>query len=232
MLRRCRVVELLLPPSLCRQCSSSSVVRSTDRVFSRLLVRSLPLLFSSAAMSTEQSDGAVVQPSSAASPIDSATADASSYEQTLVQYIVMRSDLVKQHKWNVGGLIANGSHACVSVLADSWEDADVQRYVTASAGTQMHKVVLAARDEKELTDTASLLRQHSIVHKVWVSAPTAASHAWLLVYRSQHSPRCVARPLCCGCQIEQPEQLPSCLATRPYRRHVLQPILRHLKLFR
>ena len=121
------------------------------------------------------------------------------HEQTLVQYIVMRSDLVKQHKWNAGGLIANGSHAAVAVIAEHWQDAEVQQYVTGADGKQMHTVVLQAGDEKELLDTAALLKDADIVHRVWV---------------------------------EHPDMLPSCLATRPYRREHIQPHLRHLKLFR
>ena len=121
------------------------------------------------------------------------------HEQTLVQYIVMRSDLVKQHKWNAGGLIANGSHAAVAAIADSWHDSDVQQYVTGAHGKQMHTVVLQAGDEKELLDTAALLKQNDVAHRVW---------------------------------IEQPDRLPSCLATRPYQRQRIQPLLRHLKLFR
>ena len=105
-----------------------------------------------------------------ASSSDSATSAMSpAHEQTLVQYIVMRSDLSKAHKWNAGGLIANGSHASVAVIAEHWQDADVQQYVTGAGGKQMHTVVLAAKDEQELMDTASLLQKNSIAHKLWVS---------------------------------------------------------------
>ena len=123
----------------------------------------------------------------------------------LVQYVVMRSDLVKSLKWNVGGLIANGSHACLSVIAEHLHDDDVRLYLGLStppegeAAVQMHAVVLAVRDEEELQSTAELLRRHSIAHRLWVEAP---------------------------------ERVPSCLATRPYQRSIVQPLLRHLKLFR
>ena len=154
------------------------------------------------------------------------------HEQTLVQYIVVRSDLVKQHKWNVGGLIANGSHAAVAVIAERWQDAEVQQYVTAADGKQMHTVVLAANDEKELMDTAGMLHKNSIVHRVWVSRPS--THAAALTRCASPpgrlSPQCLCRAACC--QVEQPDQLSSCLATRPYHRHIVQPLLRHLKLFR
>jgi peptidyl-tRNA hydrolase len=127
----------------------------------------------------------------------------SAYDLTLVQYVVMRSDLIKQFKWNIGGLIANGSHACISVISEHLEDEEVRRYIglipTDPPQPQMHKVVLSVKDETELNETAELLTKNAIVHRVWMEAP---------------------------------EQFPSCLATRPYQRHILQPLLRHLKLFR
>ena len=197
-------------------------------------------------MSSKKSDDASAPSNSAASADPSSTADAASpaHEQTLVQYIIMRSDLVKQHKWNVGGLIANGSHAAVAVIAEQWQDKDVQQYVTGADGKQMHTVVLAANDEKELMDTAGLLQENKIVHKVWVSSrATLRRHIALLSARQVSallscSPVAdcarfdVLSPCVLWRQMEQPDQLPSCLATRPYHRHILQPILRHLKLFR
>ena len=111
------------------------------------------------------------EPADSADPTSTAHAPSPAHEQTLVQYIVMRSDLVKQHKWNAGGLIANGSHAAVAIIAERWQDDEVQQYVRGADGKQMHTVVLAASDEKELMDTAGLLQQNSIVHKVWVNQP-------------------------------------------------------------
>ena len=138
-----------------------------------------------------------------APPSEPPSSSSSTADSILVQYVVMRSDLIKAFKWNIGGLIANGCHASIAVIADHLDDADVRAYIGRAEDegqrTQMHKVVLAVKDEAELMETASLLTRHSIVHRVWVEAP---------------------------------EQLPSCLATRPYQRSVVQPLLRHLKLFR
>ena len=126
----------------------------------------------------------------------------SASDETLVQYVVMRSDLIKQHRWNVGALIANGSHACISVIAAHWQDEAVQRYVTSgnkNGAPQMHKVVLSVKDENELTDTAQILSHHRIVHQIWT---------------------------------EQPEAIQACLAVKPYPRSIIAPLLKHLKLFR
>lgn len=95
----------------------------------------------------------------------------SAYDDTLVMYVVMRSDLIKSHRWNVGGLISNGSHACLAVIMSNLADADVQRYTAPDAADQMHKVVLAAKDQRELEDTAELLHKQGMVHKLWVEQP-------------------------------------------------------------
>ena len=86
-------------------------------------------------------------------------------------YVVMRSDLVKSHKWNVGGLISNGAHACMAVVMAHRNDPDVERYTSPDAETQMHKVVLAAKDEGELVETSKMLERHGMAHKVWVEQP-------------------------------------------------------------
>jgi len=116
-----------------------------------------------------------------------------------VQYVVMRSDLVKQKKWNVGGLIGNGAHACVSAIVQYMGDGDVAAYTAPDALPNMHKVVLSVPDEAELNATADMLQRSGFKHVLWR---------------------------------EQPENYCSCLALKPYRRSVVQPLLRHLKLFR
>ncbi len=79
------------------------------------------------------------------------------------------------------------------------QDPDVVSYVSPVASTQMHKVVLSAKDLGELDSTAELLTKSSIKHHLWT---------------------------------EQPENLRACIAVKPYPRSVIQPLLRHLKLFR
>ena len=123
-------------------------------------------------------------------------------DDPLVQYIVMRSDLTRHHRYSTGALISNGSHAAIAVIAAHWQEEDVQRYVGrggGEAGSQMRTVTLAAKDEAELRGAAETLRQHRVAHSLWLEAP---------------------------------EQLPTCLATRPQQRSLVQPLLRHLKLFR
>lgn len=125
------------------------------------------------------------------------TNDATNYENTLVQYIVMRSDLIKQHKFNVGGLIGNGSHAAIAVIQQSMNHPHTLEYLKQV--NSMHTVVLSVKNDEELISTSESLNQSSILNHIW---------------------------------IEQPENLPVCLATRPAPRGVIQPLLKHLKLFR
>jgi peptidyl-tRNA hydrolase len=124
------------------------------------------------------------------------------YMNTLVQYIVVRKDLLKKpHKWSVGSLIGNACHASVAAVVQDVEEPQVRQYtgLEGKNGKQMHKVVLAAKDEAELLSTVADLNLNSIRHVLWT---------------------------------EEPEKLPTCLATKPYPRRLLQPLFKALKLFR
>jgi len=155
-------------------------------------------------MSSESNNAASASAAAAAAASAQPTPAAASpvsppAEDVLVQYVVMRGDLIKAHKWNVGGLIANGSHACVAAIMQHLQDDEVRRYTSADSLGSMRKVVLSAKDEQELIETAEKLQNNNIKHHVWV---------------------------------EHPENYRSCLAVRPYPRSIIQPLLKHLKLFR
>jgi hypothetical protein len=124
----------------------------------------------------------------------------SDYDSTLVQYIVMRGDLVKKLKnWNTGGLISNGSHACCAVNAANADDPDTRAYLSTTAVKQMHTVTLQAKDVDELRATSETLKANNIKHHLW---------------------------------LEQPDNIETCLATKPYPRGVIKQHLAGLKLFR
>ena len=59
---------------------------------------------------------------------------------TVVQYVVLRSDLITQLKWPLGAVIAQACHACTACLHAFREDPYTQEYL-ASLDT-MHKIVL------------------------------------------------------------------------------------------
>lgn len=113
----------------------------------------------------------------------------------LVQYVVVRSDLMKQLQWPLGAVIAQACHACTAVIHLFHNDVNVRQYT--SDLDNMHKVVLEAKDESSLHALAGKLTEANIDYKLWV---------------------------------EQPENFPTCLVTKPYPKTELQPYFKHLKL--
>ena len=59
---------------------------------------------------------------------------------SMVQYVVVRGDLLHVLKWPTGAVIAQACHACSAVVHLFREDPNTQRYM--SDIDNMHKVVL------------------------------------------------------------------------------------------
>ena len=59
---------------------------------------------------------------------------------TLVQYIVVRSDLLHTLNWPVGAVIAQACHACSAVMHLYHDDPNTKLYT--SDLDRMHKIVL------------------------------------------------------------------------------------------
>ncbi|XP_045535168.1 putative peptidyl-tRNA hydrolase PTRHD1 [Papilio machaon] len=100
---------------------------------------------------------------------------------TIVQYILLRSDLLKDLGWSVGSLVAQACHASSAVLHLFKDDEYTVKYLNDL--DNMHKVVLEVPNEETLRKIAEKLKENSIDHKLW---------------------------------IEQPENIPTCLAFKPY----------------
>ena len=58
----------------------------------------------------------------------------------IVQYVVVRSDLLRVLNWPIGAVIAQACHACTAVLHRFQEDQYVRRYTDQL--TSMHKIVV------------------------------------------------------------------------------------------
>lgn len=58
----------------------------------------------------------------------------------LVQYVVVRSDLVHKLSWPLGAVITQACHAATAAIHVHYSDPDTQRYL--SELDSMHKVVL------------------------------------------------------------------------------------------
>ncbi|KAM9840682.1 putative peptidyl-tRNA hydrolase PTRHD1 [Aulostomus maculatus] len=115
----------------------------------------------------------------------------------LVQYVIVRSDLVHKLSWPLGAVITQACHAATAAIHLHYGDEDTQRYLADL--DSMHKVVLAAPDEAALSGLSESLTQAGVGHKLW---------------------------------IEQPENIPTCVALKPYPKDSVQPLLRKFKLFK
>ena len=62
---------------------------------------------------------------------------------SMVQYVVVRGDLLKILKWPTGALIAQACHACSAVIHLYHDDPNTKAYVADL--DNMHKVVLEVR---------------------------------------------------------------------------------------
>ena len=62
---------------------------------------------------------------------------------TIVQYVVIRGDLVSTLKWPLGAVIAQACHASTAVMHLYKDDPHVQEYTKDL--DRMHKVVLEVR---------------------------------------------------------------------------------------
>lgn len=115
----------------------------------------------------------------------------------IVQYIVLRSDLIDKLSWPLGAVITQACHASSAIIHLTRDDQICQQYVADL--DNMHKVVLKISSEEELRNLSETLAQSSIEHKLW---------------------------------IEQPENIATCLATKPYTKETLQKYFKKLKLYK
>ncbi|KAI0230276.1 putative peptidyl-tRNA hydrolase PTRHD1, partial [Lamellibrachia satsuma] len=115
----------------------------------------------------------------------------------MVQYVVVRSDLLHTLNWPVGAVITQACHACSAVIHMFHDDPNTQAYLVDL--DNMHKVVLQANDESTLKELSRTLENESIDHKLWM---------------------------------EQPENVATCLATKPYRKDKVQKYFKTFKLFK
>lgn len=88
---------------------------------------------------------------------------------TIIQYIVIRGDLLKELKWPVGAVVAQACHTVTAVTHLFHEDEITQLYLKDL--DNMHKVVLEALDEKSLVELKQKLEQNGIKHKLWIEQP-------------------------------------------------------------
>lgn len=62
---------------------------------------------------------------------------------TLIQYVIVRADLMKVLKWNIGAVITQACHAVAAVNEVTKDDELTRQYLSPENLDQMHKCVLA-----------------------------------------------------------------------------------------
>lgn len=88
---------------------------------------------------------------------------------SLVQYVVVRGDLIKTLQWPVGAVLAQACHACCAVTHLYRDDPHSQEYLKDL--DNMHKVVLEAPDVTSIQQLETKLKDNGILHKMWVEQP-------------------------------------------------------------
>ena len=123
-----------------------------------------------AAAALSLQEGAGTAPAAAPASADAA-APASSGSDTIVQFVVVRRDLLKDLEWPVGSVIAQACHACTAVIWTHREDEHVQQYLSDANIGSMHKVVKECKGETQLVNLAEKLKQEGIAHELWLEQP-------------------------------------------------------------
>ncbi|XP_075976100.1 putative peptidyl-tRNA hydrolase PTRHD1 [Anticarsia gemmatalis] len=116
---------------------------------------------------------------------------------TIVQYILLRTDLLKELGWSIGAVVAQACHASTAVLHLYKDDEHTIQYLNDM--DNMHKVVLEVPDEASLNKVAAKLKENFISHKLW---------------------------------IEQPENIPTCIAMKPYPKEEVKKYVGKFKLLK
>ena len=86
-----------------------------------------------------------------------APAEASSSDTTrsavdddgLVQFVVVRRDLLKTMEWPVGSVMSQACHACLAVTWENKDDPDVIAYLAPENIDSMHKVCKEVKGEPQ-----------------------------------------------------------------------------------
>lgn len=114
---------------------------------------------------------------------------------SLVQYIIVRTDLMTSLSWPLGAVVAQACHASSAALQKFYDHEKTQTYLADL--DHMHKVILGVSDEVRLATLSEQLEGEGIDFYLWR---------------------------------EQPENILTAVALRPYVRKEVQHLLKEFKL--
>ncbi|KAL2611762.1 hypothetical protein R1flu_023454 [Riccia fluitans] len=92
-------------------------------------------------------------------------------DDVLVQYIVIRKDLVLEQNWPLGSVISQGCHAAVAAIWLHKDDPETGLYCGPENLDHMHKVTLEVKGETQLRNLAQKLETAGVAHKLWIEQP-------------------------------------------------------------
>ncbi|EEB15612.1 conserved hypothetical protein [Pediculus humanus corporis] len=87
----------------------------------------------------------------------------------LVQYVIIRKDLINVLKWTAGAIIAQACHATAAVVHTFKDDPITVEYLKDL--DSMHKIVLEIPDEESIKTLVNQLSENGIKHKLWIEKP-------------------------------------------------------------
>ncbi|KAL3683055.1 hypothetical protein R1sor_001077 [Riccia sorocarpa] len=97
--------------------------------------------------------------------------DNAAKDDVLVQYIVIRKDLVLEQNWPLGSIISQGCHAAVAAIWLHKGDPETVLYCRPENLDHMHKVTLEVKGETQLRNLAQKLETAGVAHKLWIEQP-------------------------------------------------------------
>lgn len=136
----------------------------------------------------------------------------------IIQYVVLRRDLID--KWPLGSIITQGCHTSVAAIWTHRDHADTAAYCSPADLDSMHK----ARTGVEF---------------LFSSSPSGCDETYrmqvTLEVKGEQQIRNLSEKLTAGgiehkLWIEQPENIPTCIATRPYQKSQIASFFKKLKL--
>jgi len=102
-------------------------------------------------------------------------------EDTIVQFVVIRKDLLKTLEWPTGSVVAQACHACTAVIWTNQQDPCVQEYLSAANVESMHKVLAQSawptRCRLHITPSFMTLGGQRVQGRDAASQPRRETHA-------------------------------------------------------
>ncbi|KAK9097444.1 hypothetical protein Sjap_022941 [Stephania japonica] len=136
----------------------------------------------------------------------------------LVQYVVLRRDLIDS--WPLGSVVTQGCHAAVAAIWSNKDDRETVEYCGPENIDSMHKLPLKCSHYLVLKVLSSDLLW------VWQVTLEVKGETQILNLSEKLTASGIAHKL----WIEQPENIPTCLATKPYKKSAVSTFFRKLKL--